>query len=198
MQIILLALILFSSSFAIAKDFGIQGHTFPIIEENILKVIEAKLQKIDLEKLNKELQDKTEKYVENPPSVKGITKAKENKTFYFDPSYTVPQDIYDHLGILIAAKGTRINPLEHTALVQPLIFIDGDDKEQVELAVRLSSQGQDKIKIILVKGFPLKLQRAHKKWIYFDQAGVLTSNLQSQGTATDSLGRYVQNQYVIF
>ena len=32
----------------------------------------------------------------------------------------------------------------------------------------------------------------------FNQAGVLTINLQSQGTATDSLGRYVQNQYVIY
>ena len=158
----------------LAQDFGIQGHTFPIIEENILQVIEARLQKIDLNKLNKELQYKTEKYVENPPSVKGITKAKaqDKKVRYYDPTYINPEDIFDHNGLLIAHKGMKVNPLEFTSLTQPLIFIDGDDAEQVSYALSLETA-----KIILVKGSPLKLQRAHKRWIYFDQAGVITTKL---------------------
>ena len=69
-------------------------------------------------------------------------------------------------------KGTRINPLEHIALRESLIFIDGDDEEQVSYALSLSDAN-----IILVKGSPLKLQRKHKRWIYFDQAGVMTTKL---------------------
>ena len=175
MQVIFLLLALFTSSLSIAKDFGIHGHVFLIQEENILKVIETKLQKIDLEKLNRELKDKTQKYVETPPAVNGITKAKEQKVAYYDPTYVVPEKIYDHLGILISAKGTRINPLEYTTLSQPLVFIDGDDEEQVSYA--LSKSNAKNAKIILVKGSPLKLQRKHKKWIYFDQAGVITRKL---------------------
>ena len=160
-------------SYAFAKDFGIEGHTFPIIEENILEVIEKRLAKIDLKQLNAELKQKTQEYVENPPAAKGITKAKENKVIYFDPTYVVPNDIYNHLGILISEKkGTRINPLEHIALRESLIFIDGDDEEQVSYALSLSDAN-----IILVKGSPLKLQRKHKRWIYFDQAGVMTTKL---------------------
>ena len=158
----------------LARDFGIQGHIYPIQEENILKVIEARLEKIDLDKLNKELKEKTQKYVETPPSVKGITKAKaqDKKIRYYDPTYTNPEDIFDHNGLLIAPKGKRINPLEFTSLNQPLIFIDGDDEEQVAYAL-----SHIKAKIILVKGSPLKLQRAHKRWIYFDQAGFITNKL---------------------
>lgn len=158
----------------LAGDFGIQGHVFPIQEENILKVIEARLEKIDLDKLNRELRDKTQKYVENPPAVKGITKAtaQDKKVRYYDPTYTNPDDIYNHQGLLIAPKGKRVNPLEFTSLTQPLIFIDGDDDEQVSYALTHKDA-----KIILVKGSPLKLQRAHKRWVYFDQAGIITNKL---------------------
>ena len=170
--IILIIVQQFNCLVVIAKDFGIQGHTFPIVEENILKVIEQRLLKIDLNKLNAKLKDKTEKYVENPPSVKGISKARETKVKYYDPTFVVPEDVYDHNGLLIAPAGKRINPLELTLLTQPLIFIDGDDEEQVSYAMNNA-----KAKIILVKGSPLKLQRKYKRWIYFDQAGVIAIKL---------------------
>ncbi len=159
-------------NFANAKNFGIQGHCFAIVEENILELIEKKLKNIDLKALNEKLKQQTIDYVENPTAISGITKAKENKIFYFDPTYIVQEDIYDHKNTLIQARGTKINPLDHVVLSKPLIFIDGDDKKQVNLALTYQNA-----KIILVKGSPLKLQRVHKRWIYFDQAGFITNKL---------------------
>lgn len=175
--ILFIIIIIFAQQFfcypiVLAGNFGIHGHTFPISEEDILKVIEARLEKIDLEKLNKELREKTEKYAANPPSVKGIAKANELKVSYYDPTFTNPEDIFDHNGLLIAPKGKRVNPLEFVSLTQALIFIDGDDEDQVSYALTNKDA-----KIILIKGSPLKLQRAHKRWIYFDQAGVITTKL---------------------
>jgi conjugal transfer pilus assembly protein TraW len=169
----------FTDRFSFAKDFGIEGHVFPIIEESILDVIQKRLAKIDIEKLNRDMQEKTKAYVERPAPVSGITKAKDDKisVSYFDPSYTVPDNIYDHNNNLLHAAGKIINPLEHTSLTESLIFIDGDDAEQVETALSIRKQKQDKLKIILVKGSPLKLQREHKVWIYFDQAGFITTKL---------------------
>jgi conjugal transfer pilus assembly protein TraW len=157
---------------AIAKDCGVEGHVFKIIEEDILKVIEQRLAGVDIHKLNAELRSKTEKYIENPPSVKGISKARETKISYFDPTYSGAEDIYDHNGLLLQPAGKVINPLEHVPLREALIFIDGDDVEQVDYALSYKNA-----KIILVKGSPLKLQRTHKRWIYFDQAGVITTKL---------------------
>lgn len=156
-----------------AKDFGIQGHCFAIEEENILELIEKKLKNIDLKELNERLKQQTIDYVENPKAVAGITKAKENKIFYFDPSYIVENDVFDHKNTLIRTKGTKINPLDYVALSKSLIFIDGDDRAQVNLALTYKDA-----KIILIKGSPLKLQRTHKRWIYFDQAGFITNKLQ--------------------
>lgn len=165
------------AGFAHAKDFGVEGHTYVIAEESILSVIESRLAKIDIAKLNHELQEKTKGYVERPTAVKGITKAKEDKTFYFDPTFTLDHDIKDHNGKLIHQAGTQVNPLEHIPLKEDLVFIDGDDQLQVELALNTRLAKAGNVKIILVKGSPIGIQKEHKIWIYFDQGGVITRKL---------------------
>lgn len=172
-----LLLALFIHMGAFAKDFGTGAHVFPIIEDDILKVIETTLKFIDMDKVNKEMEDKTKKYVERPNEVKGIIKAKEQKNFHFDPSYRLAENIYDHNNFLLHEAGIIINPLEHTSLLESLIFIDGDDEKQIDLALKIRKEKQDKLKIILVKGSPLKIQRNHKIWIYFDQEGFITTKL---------------------
>jgi conjugal transfer pilus assembly protein TraW len=59
-------------------------------------------------------------------------------------------------------------------LREGLIFIDGDDEKQVQFALKVRTQKEKKLKIVLVKGMPLKLQKQNKVWIYFDQGGVIT------------------------
>ncbi len=163
-----------------AKDFGIEGHVFSIIEEDILKVIKHKLAKVDLDELNKKMQERTRGYVERPSVVKGIANAEKTKEFSYDPTYELAEDIKDNQEKLIYKAGTKINPLESIPLREALIFIDGDDKSQVNLALKLRQKYNNKAKIILVKGSPLQLQRNHKKdkiWFYFDQAGFITQKL---------------------
>ena len=172
----LTALLISEDSYA--KDFGIEGHTYPIIEEDMLKVIAKRLEKIDMEQFNQKLADQTKQYVETPPAVRAISKAKQTREFFYDPTYVLQEDIKDHQGIIIHNKGTKINPLISTSLTQDLIFIDGDDNEQVELALKIREEKQNRLKIILIKGSPLKLQRKHKIWIYFDQAGFITQKLR--------------------
>ncbi len=169
--------LLISVEEANAKDFGIQGHVFEIKEQDFLEVINAKLKAVDWNQFNQKIQDKTKDYVETPTAIKNITKAKESKEYFYDPTYVLDQDIYDHIGKLIHAKGTKVNPLEFTSLREALLFIDGDDETQVKFALQQYKQKQEKLKIILVKGSPLKLQRQERIWIYFDQGGVLATKL---------------------
>ncbi len=169
--------VLVSVSEAYAKDFGIEGHIFSIIEEDFLEVINVRLNKIDWEKFNQKIQNQTKEYVERPTSVSGITKAKEKKEFFYDPTYVLDQDIKDYTGRLIHSAGTVVNPLEFTKLNDALLFIDGDDYFQVNFALEQYKTKNEKLKIILVKGSLLKLQRKEKIWIYFDQGGILTTKL---------------------
>jgi conjugal transfer pilus assembly protein TraW len=160
-----------------AKDFGVQGQTWEIAEENILQVIERKLAKLDVDALNNEMADKVKSYVAKPPKVTGLVKVKKFSTIYYDPSYILDRDIVDHKERLIHAKGIKVNPLEQVPLREALVFIDGDDKEQVEYALKAYKKLKGSAKIILTNGAPLELQKKHKVWMYFDQQGKISSQL---------------------
>lgn len=158
-----------------AKDFGTQGTTYGIEEEDPIDLIQQKLKHMeangDLEKHNQELQKKTKASIERPKPVEGITRATEGRVFYYDPSYRVPEDVKDHFGQVFAKKGTIINPLETIGLAHELVFIDSDDEDQKAWAIDKIRQAP--IKVILVKGAPLLLSEELKMPVCFDQAGIL-------------------------
>lgn len=174
-----------------AHDFGTHGHTFEIIEPDLLKQIEGKL--IALEKngeLSKHkdiLTQKAKKAIHTPEPVKGITKTTKDRIFYYDPSIIVPYDLKDHEGKTFHKAGTKINPLKFRSLSSPLIFIDGNDKAQVTWAQVSWTQGSwvETIhlksgsfpKIILTSGSPFQLMEQWMQPVYFDQGGRLTTKL---------------------
>lgn len=162
-----------------AKDFGTQGTTYVIEEEDPITLIQQKLKTMeesgDLKRHNQELHKKTKSSIERPNPVEGITRATETRVFYYDPSYRVPEDLKDHFGQVFAKKGTIINPLDTIGLAQELVFIDSDDEDQKTWAINKASQ--DYVKIILVTGAPLALSEELKSPVYFDQAGILTKKL---------------------
>ena len=104
----------------------------------------------------------------NPVAVSGIIKTETPRTFYFDPSYSAPEDIKDDQGRVIVAKGTTVNPLVSIALWQPLICRDGEDESQLRWGLKQTG------KIVLVRGSPILLQEKLGKSFYFDQAGIYT------------------------
>lgn len=158
-----------------AKDFGVVGHTYEILEQDIIEYIKAKLASVDIGKLQTEQQAKLKAAVERPSVVPGIIDAKEEREYYFDPSFTLDQDIFDHNHLLMQKAGTKINPLEQVSLNEDLVFINGDNEKQIEFAINHYKSKKEKVKIILVKGSPSEVMKRHMIWIYFDQAGVLTS-----------------------
>lgn len=183
-----------------AKCFGTHGVIFPIEEQDPIATIQQKLKVMEdsgeLERRNLELQKKARTSVERPKPVEGITKATKGRVFYYDPTYVVQADFKDHQGTCFAKKGTRINPLETVALSTNLIFFDGDDEEQLtwvkghlatsrvtpppgQPADSLAAQNSHEkpIKLILVKGAPLKLSEELNFPVYFDQSGILTQKL---------------------
>ena len=161
---------------AAAKDYGQVGTVFPIIEPDLLRVIEAKLKSMQaagqIDAMNQRLADRTRAKVNRPDSVAGIELATKPRTWLYDPLIVIDHDIRDQKGQLIAAKGTRVNPLDYVVIKTPLVFIDGDDEAQVAWAMR---RYDDKAKLILVKGAPLELMTKRQRRFYFDQSGTLTT-----------------------
>ncbi|MBX9697527.1 MAG: type-F conjugative transfer system protein TraW [Alphaproteobacteria bacterium] len=175
---------------AFAKDFGVHGATFEIMEKNLLEVIQTKLQNLSatgqLETLQKDIQKTVSEEAQNPARVTGVRKTITPRRFYFDPTLTVDHDIKDHEGKLIHPKDTRINPLETLSWGDPLVFLDGEDVEQIAWALRK----YPKAKFVLIGGKPLELSnthsvnthsvRTHRVKFYFDQGGALIKKFKIQ------------------
>jgi conjugal transfer pilus assembly protein TraW len=152
-----------------SKDFGVCGTTFEIAENNLLQVIESRLLAFDksgkLEEHQKEISKRVEQSIQRPFVVSGVSRTQEPRSYTYDPTLTVEEDIRDHQGNMIAQRGLRINPLNYVSWGIPLLLIDGDDQDQIQMA--LSSEA----KLILVKGAPIQLENQLNRPVFFDQGG---------------------------
>lgn len=160
-----------------ASDHGVVGQAFPIIETDLLGAMEAKLRRLEgageIDRMNREFARRVEARVRRPKPVAGVTPASEARTWAYDPTITVDQDIRDQKGNLIAARGTAVNPLDVVTMRQSLVFVDGGDKAQMAWAT--ARYDDLKAKIILVSGSPIEEMTARKRRFYFDQEGRLTA-----------------------
>jgi conjugal transfer pilus assembly protein TraW len=175
LSIILVFVILLLPNYLLAKDLGVHGQLFEIEEVDLIEEIKGKLEVMEasgeLAKLEKEWQQKAKDSAERPKPVSGFKIADENRVFFHDPSISVQYDIKDHIGNIVVAKGTRVNPLHHQSFKQDLIFIDADIQSQLDWA--LEENRNTNAMIILVKGSILQIMRDYKVRIYFDQNGFL-------------------------
>ena len=162
-----------------ARDHGVVGQAFPIMEPDLLATMEARLQRLQatggIDRMNAAFLRRAEAGVRRPRPVDGITPATQARSWAYDPTIVIERDVRDQKGHLIARAGQTVNPLDFTAVSQALVFVDGDDKAQMAWA---TSQYSDlKAKIILVNGSPIEEMTARKRRFYFDQEGRLTGKL---------------------
>ncbi len=158
-----------------ARDYGQQGAIFPITEPDLLEQIQRKLMALQASgataKLNEDLKRRTIARVNRPTPVSGLVIASAIRSWAFDPTISVAEDISDDKGRLIMAAGTRVNPLDTVPLRQTLVFLDGDDAAQLDWATK--NFQAISAKLILVNGAPLQLMRGKQRRFFFDQGGKL-------------------------
>lgn len=172
--------LLFLSTSVQAKDLGVQGTTFEIRERNLLSVIQTRLKGLEtegkLDDLQKDIQQRVSYKALNPTRLNSVHRASEARSYLYDPSIRVEEDIKDHNGRIIHQKGTHVNPLDMVSWGVPLVLLDGDDKEQIHWALKHHKDA----KLVLIAGKPLDLSEQHNKRFYFDQGGVLIKKLKIQ------------------
>jgi conjugal transfer pilus assembly protein TraW len=111
-----------------------------------------------------------------PAPVATITPTLEHRSYLFNPSVSLSQDLFDHNQVRFYKAGDSVNPLDSLTLSKEYLFIDGDKPLQVEWAKR--TQNHKRIAIILVKGDPMRLMYRQNIKVFFDQEGAMTSRFQ--------------------
>ncbi len=182
--LLLAALLAGMTSAASAKDLGVRGATWPVAEPDLLEEVEARLVEMqrsgELARLEDEARSRARRTLEEPDPVPGIVPARDHRSRSFDPSIAVARDIRTPDGVLIAAAGTRVNPLERLPLTSDLIFVDG--RRPAEIAWALAHERP--VKIVLLAGRPLDLMRAHRRPFFFDAGGRIAARFAIAATPT--------------
>jgi conjugal transfer pilus assembly protein TraW len=160
-----------------AKDYGKAGSTWSVAEPDLLEVIRSRLQRLQqsggLAQFQQTAVTQARDAIQHPKPLPGFSHASESKTWTYDPTITIGEDIRDGRGNLIAAKGQKFNPLDHIAMAHDLAFVDGDSRAELDWAGR---QGDpQKLWIVMVKGSPIDRMKERQRRFYFDQHGEMTS-----------------------
>jgi conjugal transfer pilus assembly protein TraW len=158
-----------STSAALTATFITLGQTFEIAEPDLQMFLMERIKQVDLKKAEAEIKTRITNTVRNPAPVFLNAKCTKSRTWFYDPTLTVPNDITDHKKRVLIKKGTLYNPLLHRAPSSQLIFIEGTDQAQLDWA--LAQNGATKI--VLVSGSVLACEERYNKPFYFDQGGWL-------------------------
>lgn len=149
---------------------------YPITEPDLLQEIQNKLldkQKSgELKRLQDEAIARSKNSIRNPKPVAGLIRTQTPRQFLYDPSIIVDQDYATPDGQLIAQRGQRFNPLSVMPLETPFLFWDGRDEEQLLVAKHYLDQ-YPQLKLVLVGGSWIDIQKRLDHKVYFDQAGKL-------------------------
>ena len=160
-----------------ARDFGVMGQTWAIEEPDLLATIGDRLSAMQanggIERMQRALVVRARERVMRPTPVRGLVRATAPRRWAYDPSIVVEHDIRDAQGNLIAARGRRVNPLDFVSMRTSLVFVDGDDRAQIEWATKRFSPA--KAKIIFTSGSPFLAMKERQRRFFFDQRGQLTS-----------------------
>ncbi len=162
------------------KLYSTRAEEYAAIEamqrQGLSLVIEQRLKALEesgeLARIEEDAKARYRAYVERPKGVH-LPRAKKNRTYYVDPSLTVPYDIRDHEGSIIYPAGTTVNPLDYITLSKQLLFFDGDDPLQIEWARTILGKYSGQIIPILTNGPALTLMKDWEIRLYFDQHGRL-------------------------
>lgn len=175
LKVVLLVVLIASSDDALAKDLGLIGPSYPIIERDLIDVIHARIQnKIEageLDALHQGLIEDSKSYAARPPGTI-LPRAQAYRAVEINPVYTLEQDITDADGKVLFKAGTQVNPLHIKPLSKMLCFIDGDDLQQVAWVKTHCSEDLAN-KLILVNGDYLAITKQLNRRLYFDQQGYL-------------------------
>jgi conjugal transfer pilus assembly protein TraW len=123
-----------------AKDYGVSGTTWPIIEIDIRQLLMQDAMDVDWSKIQDGMKSSAKNYLKNLPK-RTLPHIETTSTAWIDPSIVISSDVQSPVKLadgtlswrVLVPKGTRVNPLEKYRPVTCFLFFDGADESQLLL-----------------------------------------------------------------
>ncbi len=190
----MIALVLGVSSVQ-AKVIGTYGTTYRITERDALAEIEERARQVDWSKvLDKR---KVENY-QGPPDKASLPRAKRNRSFPVDMTYTTEIDVPDGKGGIIYPKGYTFNPLDYVSYPKTLVIINGTDPDQVKWFTASEYDKRLDVTLLLTEGnFGTVSKRISRPLFYADRKIVERLKLKAVPSVVKQKGRLMEVTEVV-
>ncbi len=173
-----------------AKVLGTFGMTYRISERDALTEIEERAGQVDWHKvLDKR---KVENY-QGPPDRVRLPRAKRNRSFQVDMTYTTEIDVPDGKGGILYPKGYTFNPLDYVTYPKTLVVIDGTDLGQVKWFAASEYDKRLDVTLLLTEGsFGTVSKRISRPLFYADQKMIERLKLKAVPSVIRQKGRVME------
>ncbi|WP_163338751.1 hypothetical protein [Desulfopila sp. IMCC35008] len=143
------------------------GAVYPVVEPDVR--IEIKQEAVS--KWKQQKSDYLEKlYAYQPTNLQLLPKARQDRSFSVDMTYTLDRDLADKDGKVLYPKGYTFNPLDYMTLTIGLVVIDGADPAQVKWFKASPYSSNHKMKLMLSGGYARSLiSELNRAVFYLDQ-----------------------------
>lgn len=141
-------------------DLGRVGEVYPVIEPDIRTEMQQEAA-LHWAEQRKAYQERLRTY--QPDDLQPLPRARKDRTFLVDMSYTLDHDMKDQTGKVLYPRGFCFNPLEYMHLSIGLVVIDGSDPRQVRWFEESPYKDNHQVKLLISGGYAqdliLRLQR---------------------------------------
>ncbi|SHO52064.1 conjugal transfer pilus assembly protein TraW [Desulfopila aestuarii DSM 18488] len=154
---------------AAMTDLGTVGDVYPVAEADVREELKLRVQDGWEQDGWEQKKDEYQKTVDTyqPVDLYQLPRAKQDRTFLVDMSYTLDRDLRDREGRVLYPRGYTFNPLDYMRLSIGLVVIDGSDPAQVKW-FRESPYSEDhRVKLLISGGYAHELITALKRAVFY-------------------------------
>ncbi len=146
-----------------AEVIDTNGATYPIAEPDAYEELMNKVKSVNWQAV-------MNKYKQSLPKVTRVSlnlgKARQDRMFSVDPTYTLPYDIVDENGKVIYPKGFSFNPLDYMNFPYTLVFFNANSVEEITWLQKQDWLKNWNVMLFATQGDVLKAEKMLKKTVY--------------------------------
>jgi len=150
-----------------AKLLGRIGAVYPIKEKDALTEIEDRARAVDWNKVLDKKKIVSQMKALRPEGLAHLPRAKRDRRFQVDMTFTLTYDIPDGRGGILYPKGYTFNPLELISYPYIQVYINGDDRKQIEWFNSSPYAKDDRVRLNLVDGSHFEVSRKLGRQVFY-------------------------------
>ena len=144
---------------------GRAGAVYPIAEKDALSELMQRVRQVDWKRQFSDIRQSVRAF--QPQDLARLPRARHDRTFMVDPTYTLPFDIPDGKSGILYPKGYTFNPLDYVSLPDILVFVDGADRRQLEWFQKSSYAKTPNVMLLLTGGNYPEVERKLQRPVFY-------------------------------